>query len=119
VKPRRIQRKRVKGWRLPPNTVCCSRPSKWGNPYQLAHCGIPGTCDRWVVVHKETLLTECMPREDAVKWAIRRFEMALKLRLLRVTPQQVRDELHGKDLACWCPLGSPCHVDVLLEIANG
>lgn len=30
----RIQRRRTKGWRLPPNTVCVSRPSKWGNPYR-------------------------------------------------------------------------------------
>lgn len=29
-------------------------------------------------------------------------------------------ELRGKNLACWCPLdGSPCHADVLLELANG
>lgn len=27
-------------------------------------------------------------------------------------------ELRGKDLACWCPLGQPCHADVLLEWAN-
>lgn len=26
--------------------------------------------------------------------------------------------LRGKNLACWCPIGSPCHADVLLEIAN-
>jgi hypothetical protein len=30
----------------------------------------------------------------------------------------IRHELRGKDLACWCPLGVPCHADVLLEIAN-
>lgn len=28
-------------------------------------------------------------------------------------------ELAGKDLACWCPIGQPCHADVLLEIVNG
>ena len=28
------------------------------------------------------------------------------------------EELRGKNLACWCPLGSPCHADVLLELAN-
>lgn len=27
--------------------------------------------------------------------------------------------LTGHDLACWCPLGQPCHADVLLELANG
>lgn len=26
--------------------------------------------------------------------------------------------LRGINLACWCPLGAPCHADVLLEIAN-
>jgi hypothetical protein len=33
--------------------------------------------------------------------------------------KMARRELSGKDLACWCPLDSPCHGDVLLEIANG
>jgi hypothetical protein len=31
---------------------------------------------------------------------------------------EIRRELGGKDLACWCPLDKPCHADVLLEIAN-
>ena len=31
---------------------------------------------------------------------------------------RIRKELAGSDLACWCPLGQPCHADVLLEIAN-
>jgi Domain of unknown function (DUF4326) len=26
------------------------------------------------------------------------------------------EELRGKTLACWCKLGKPCHVDVLLEL---
>ena len=26
--------------------------------------------------------------------------------------------LRGRDLACWCPVGDPCHADVLLELAN-
>lgn len=39
-------------------------------------------------------------------------------RFLRVTAADVRRELAGKTLACWCPVGSPCHADVLLEVAN-
>jgi len=31
--PKRIQRQRTKGWRLPANTVIVSRPSPWGNPF--------------------------------------------------------------------------------------
>lgn len=34
--PRRVQRKRTKGWRMPPNTVYVGRPTKWGNPYSSA-----------------------------------------------------------------------------------
>jgi hypothetical protein len=30
----------------------------------------------------------------------------------------LRRDLAGKDLACWCPLNTPCHADVLLELAN-
>jgi len=29
----RIQRKRTKGFRLPPNTVCVDRSTKLGNPF--------------------------------------------------------------------------------------
>jgi hypothetical protein len=35
------------------------------------------------------------------------------------TAHEIRTELRGKTLACWCALGAPCHADVLLEIANG
>jgi hypothetical protein len=27
-------------------------------------------------------------------------------------------DLRGKNLACWCKQGIPCHADVLLELAN-
>lgn len=37
----------------------------------------------------------------------------------RVTLDEIRSELAGKNLACWCPPDQPCHADVLLEIANG
>jgi hypothetical protein len=35
-RPQRIQRKRMKGWKMPPNTVYVGRPSKWGNPFKTA-----------------------------------------------------------------------------------
>jgi hypothetical protein len=28
------------------------------------------------------------------------------------------EELRGKNLACRCKLGAPCHADVLLQMAN-
>ena len=39
-KPRRIQRKRTKGWRLPANTVIVDRTSKWGNPFRTGIVGV-------------------------------------------------------------------------------
>ena len=35
--PIRIQRKRTKGWRMPPNTVYVGRPTIWGNPFPVGH----------------------------------------------------------------------------------
>jgi hypothetical protein len=32
--------------------------------------------------------------------------------------EQIRRELGGRDLMCWCPVGAPCHGDLLLQIAN-
>ncbi|MFZ4687885.1 MAG: DUF4326 domain-containing protein [Polymorphobacter sp.] len=32
---------------------------------------------------------------------------------------RIRIDLRGKNLACWCALDAPCHVDVLLALANG
>jgi len=32
---------------------------------------------------------------------------------------RARAELAGRDLACWCPTGQPCHADVLLAVACG
>ena len=29
--PKRIQRKRIKGWRMPPGTIYVGKPTKWGN----------------------------------------------------------------------------------------
>jgi hypothetical protein len=38
--------------------------------------------------------------------------------LAHCTLDEIRAELGGKDLACWCDLNKPCHADVLLELAN-
>lgn len=31
---------------------------------------------------------------------------------------EVRTALRGKNLACWCKAGEPCHAHVLLQLAN-
>lgn len=98
--PERIQRKRTKGWRIPPNTVYVGRPSKWGNPYSARSFGSP--------------YERLMPETEAQyrQWAVDYY----RSRLGSIAPRL--RELRGKNLACWCRLDQPCHADVLLEIAN-
>ncbi|MEU5946279.1 DUF4326 domain-containing protein [Micromonospora sp. NPDC047465] len=109
--PKRIQRKRTAGWRMPENTVYVGRPSHWGNPYRT------DTPTVWGV------------RPDGTRYRIDRvLTPAEAVELYRITETwgdwlpvftaAVRRELAGKNLACWCPLDQPCHADVLLEIAN-
>lgn len=37
---------------------------------------------------------------------------------ITVTADDVRRDLAGRDVACWCPLSVPCHGDVLLQVGN-
>jgi hypothetical protein len=37
--PRRIQLHRTKGWRKPPGAVIVARPTRRGNPYNVAEHG--------------------------------------------------------------------------------
>ncbi len=89
--PQRYQRSRRKGARLPPGVVIVTRPTKWGNPHPLS-----------------------LGREEAV----RRYHDDLLAGHLRVTVDDVKRELPGRDLACYCPRSEPCHADVLLAVAN-
>lgn len=84
---KRIQRKRTAGWRMPPNTIYVGRLTKWGNPFELSEYG-----------------EKCLPMYE--EW----------LRGELVDRPHMLDELKGRDLACWCRLDSPCHVDIILKI---
>lgn len=60
--------------------------------------------------------------EQARTIAVRLFGLHLgpmgSIELDSDTRDKLVAELGGKDLACNCPIGAPCHVDVLLEHAN-
>ena len=104
--PERIQRSRRKGWKLPTGSVYVGRPSKWGNEWTM---------------HDAAAWNILPPERQA--WLVRKYRFDLHGGLAgnfeeTVTEADVRRELRGKDLCCWCPLGRPCHADVLLEIAN-
>jgi hypothetical protein len=112
--PRRIQRKRAKGWRMPPNTVYVGRPSKWANPFLVANYRYYKTdadpyCSTAVVRAKRN-------KQQAHRCAVDDFDFWLSQQPELV--RQIKSELRGKNLACWCPPECPCHADVLLKIAN-
>lgn len=96
--PQRIQRRRTKGWRMPPNTRCVTRPGTFGNPFSTA-----ASFRCWL-----ERLTDGGPLPATDTEASRRM-VIIATRL---------DELRGKNLACFCALDEPCHADVLLEFAN-
>jgi len=120
--PRRIQRRRRRGWRLPDRAVYVGRPTVWGNWYRVsrssAYHGLPGS---WFVMDDSG--TAYHPAEDTQRSAR---QLAVELfatsvadgRDPRLTQAQIRSELAGRDLVCWCPSTEPCHADVLLAVAN-
>lgn len=110
--PKRIQRKRTKGWRMPEGAVYVGRPTKWGNPFTVEKYGL-----RTALEYYRAFLTgELAVLPDAARKTYRGYErnnpVAYDIAMM------ARVFLKGKDLACWCPLDQPCHADVLLEIAN-
>lgn len=99
--PTGVQLSRKKGWRMPENTVKVSRPGKWGNPFLVG----PDRTQRQAV--------ECFDHwlnTPGITAGIPEKKQAILDSL---------EELRGKDLACWCKLGTACHRDVLLRMANG
>lgn len=133
--PKRIQLRRTKGWRIPPGTVKVDRSTKWGNPFNFkdsAHCwtalsygckGDPAGRQQasvlafreWVEHGQAMTLTGCG------LYIGKDMPIATSPDVAATTPpaiETIQAELRGKDLACWCRPGEPCHADVLLELAN-
>jgi len=79
--PVRIQRKRTKGWRMPPNTVYVGRGTKWGNPFI-----------QYNPVLAAMTFSSVIQASFKPKW------------WKYPTAEEIQRELCGKNLACWCPL---------------
>lgn len=115
--PERIQRKRSRGWRMPENTVVVTRGTKHGNPFRVGGWfkvgrgrGFPGMA--WCEALDEryaagfTKIKTAAQAVEFYKLYVERYKIDLS-------------ELRGKNLACWCAVGEPCHADFQLEVANG
>jgi hypothetical protein len=86
---------------MPEHAIYVGRPSKWGNPHNFRECPADVGPEGW-----------------ARGAAVNLFREQLLDGKLAITIAEVRNELAGRDLACWCPLDKPCHADVLLDLAN-
>ena len=114
--PERIQLRRTKGWRMPEGAVKVDRSTGWGNPYRAVSMG----SGWWATLDLDgRLFAQHTSKADAVAQAVRHFSTWIRTDDPNATA--IRDRfamLRGRDLACWCKPESPCHADVLLELAN-
>ena len=141
AEPRRIQLRRTKGWRLPEGAVVVSRQSKlWGNPFKIGALvedpesgrippqpqlggmapgeqgvgNLGGGPDGTYIFEVRFILSAADAVALFIRWAahVRDQETGLWFKDL------ARNDLAGRDLACWCGPNAACHADVLLELAN-
>ena len=81
---------------MPEGAVYVGRPTRWGNPFAIG-APHPG--------HGRP-----MTRDDAIEL----YEAGVD----ESFADDVRRELRGHDLVCWCRPDQRCHADVLLRVAN-
>jgi hypothetical protein len=103
--PKRIQRQRTKGWKMPGSAVYVGRPSIYGNPYIIdAECQHLSWFRNDIIKESSAIGG---PTDPSHEWSEHFWRMSRSLYMLK-----------GRDLACWCAFDQPCHADVLLELAN-
>lgn len=118
TRPQRLQLSRKKGFDLQAESQTLNglpakrvtRPGHWGNPFT-----IEDTAKRYG-------LDDAAAQAKAVALCGDWLHGTLDKRLSPGDPPsrgEIRRELAGHNLACWCRPGTPCHADVLIEIANG
>lgn len=122
--PERIQQSRQHPWRAGhPDAIVVSRGKgrRWGNPFAVGMPLLDGAAkvvDRQHAVDLYTnWLTNSVDAEGRYVHGSTSYHGAESAD--RPSIDEIREQLAGHDLVCWCPLDQPCHADVLLNIANG
>ena len=127
--PQRITLSRAKGWRKPAGAIIVARPSIWGNPWGF---GDPGKLSALGAAYALPVMTQVEAVATYRSWLRGDHLAHLPDCMTPFGRVAIKDHLHarrrlihanlhalrGHDLACWCKDGTPCHADVLLEIAN-
>jgi hypothetical protein len=118
AKPRRMQLSRHAGFNLQAESKSLNglpakrvtRPGPWGNPFTIDD------------IAKRYRLDKDAAQVKAVELCGQWLRGTLDETLSPGDPPShadIRRELKGYNLACWCRPGTPCHSEVLIEIANG
>lgn len=118
AKPQRMQLSRKAGFNLQAASLALNglpaklitRPGKWGNPFTITD-----TAKRYGL---DAAAGQAKAVELCAQWLLGTLDPALSP---GAPPSRdvIRAELAGHSLACWCKAGTPCHADVLIELANG
>lgn len=114
LKPIRVQLSRAKGWRMPENTVKVDRTTHWGNPYAVWR----DQDEKQWYVSNDRCHWKVASKAEGVALAVEKFRAEVTRSAGFYGGATALLPLRGKNLACWCALGTPCHADVLLELAN-
>lgn len=124
--PIRLQLSRKLGFDLQAASIAANgrpainvaRPTKWGNPFTIEQCLDSGFAH--TKIDAQAMCAQCFqewlaPRHgDSRDWWSGPESDRRRDWMLAHLP-----DLRGRNLACWCPPGSPCHADSLLILANG
>lgn len=101
---------------MPPNTVKVDRSTGWGNPYIVGVDGVGSQED--AVEFFKLLIAENDGVNSDDGWPLCPPNSNVRPSDYVLSSENIRSSLKGKNLACWCKHGTPCHADVLLKIAN-
>lgn len=121
--PQRIRMTRQRPWRRDnPDAIIVDRTTKWGNPILASDVGgqFPSAND-YQVARLVVRDFEPLAKNGSLYLPNWRFQGGRRGPVSWTYPSldEIRAELAGHDLACWCPLDQACHIEVLLVLANG
>ena len=116
-RPQRMQLSRRAGFKLQEASQALNglpaklvtRPGKWGNPFT-----IDDMAKRYRLDHDAA---QAKAVELCAQWLRGKIDATLSPGPAP-SHELIRTELAGHNLACWCKAGTPCHADVLIELAN-
>lgn len=115
MRPQRYQRSRRAGARLPAGVVCVTRPSRFSNPFR-PYCKTTISKSELGIEGDGVVSIEVGDVENCLAWF--RIHMRAMRELYDRAGLDYFKQIRGRNLACWCDLASPCHADILLDLAN-